>query len=64
MRITLPDGTIREYDQTVTGANVAAEIGAGLAIHLIGTVLGTSNQTPYFLFIHRVRPAQHYRTRG
>lgn len=36
MRITLPDGTIREYDQTVTGANVAAEIGAGLAKAAIG----------------------------
>ena len=36
MRITLPDGTIREYDQTVTGANVAADIGAGLAKAAIG----------------------------
>lgn len=29
--ITLPDGTVRSYDSAVTGADVAADIGAGLA---------------------------------
>ena len=29
--ITLPDGSVRRYDRTVTGADVAADIGAGLA---------------------------------
>ncbi len=29
--ITLPDGSIRQFDGTVTGATVAASIGPGLA---------------------------------
>ncbi len=31
MKITLPDSSIREYAQSVTVAQVAADIGAGLA---------------------------------
>ena len=29
--ITLPDGSVRKYDRAVTGAEVAADIGPGLA---------------------------------
>ncbi|MDG2480724.1 MAG: TGS domain-containing protein, partial [Alphaproteobacteria bacterium] len=29
--ITLPDGSVREYDAPTTGADVAASIGPGLA---------------------------------
>ena len=29
--ITLPDGSVRSYDKPVTGGEVAAEIGPGLA---------------------------------
>ena len=29
--ITLPDGSVRQYDRPVTGADVAADIGPGLA---------------------------------
>ena len=36
MRITLPDGSVKEYDQPVTAATVAADIGAGLAKATIG----------------------------
>jgi len=36
MRITLPDGSEREYDRPVTPAEVAAEIGPGLARAAIG----------------------------
>jgi threonyl-tRNA synthetase len=35
-RITLPDGSIREYDRPVTAAQVAADIGPGLAKAAIG----------------------------
>jgi threonyl-tRNA synthetase len=35
-RITLPDGSVRHYDQPVTAAQVAADIGAGLAKAAIG----------------------------
>ncbi len=35
-RITLPDGSVREYDQPVTARDVAADIGAGLAKAAIG----------------------------
>jgi threonyl-tRNA synthetase len=31
IRITLPDGSVREYDRPVSGADIAADIGAGLA---------------------------------
>ena len=31
IRLTLPDGTVKEFDAPVTGAEVAASIGAGLA---------------------------------
>ena len=30
-KITLPDGSARQFDSAVTGADVAAGIGAGLA---------------------------------
>jgi threonyl-tRNA synthetase len=36
MRITLPDGSAREYSQPVTAAQIAAEIGPGLAKAAIG----------------------------
>lgn len=36
MRITLPDGSEKQYDNPVTAAQVAAEIGAGLAKAAIG----------------------------
>ncbi len=36
MRITLPDGSIREYSQPVTAGQIAAEIGPGLAKAAIG----------------------------
>ena len=36
MRITLPDQTVKEYDQPVDAATVAADIGAGLAKAAIG----------------------------
>jgi threonyl-tRNA synthetase len=36
MRITLPDGSIKEYDQAVAPAKVAADIGAGLAKAAVG----------------------------
>lgn len=36
MKITLPDGTTRQYDQLVTPARIAADIGAGLAQAAIG----------------------------
>ena len=36
MRITLPDGSIKEFDQQVTGAQVAQSIGPGLARAAIG----------------------------
>ncbi|MEM7229903.1 MAG: threonine--tRNA ligase [Planctomycetota bacterium] len=35
-RITLPDGSVREFDQPVTAYDVAADIGAGLAKAAIG----------------------------
>ncbi len=35
-RITLPDGSVREYPQPVTAAQVAADIGAGLAKAALG----------------------------
>ena len=35
-RITLPDGSVRPYEQPVTAAQVAADIGAGLAKAAIG----------------------------
>ena len=35
-RITLPDGSVRAYDQPVTPAEVAADIGPGLAKAVIG----------------------------
>ena len=35
-RITLPDGSVREYDQPISAADVAADIGAGLAKAVIG----------------------------
>ncbi len=35
-RITLPDGTVREYDAPVSAARVAADIGPGLAKAAIG----------------------------
>ncbi|MFN0056908.1 MAG: threonine--tRNA ligase [Planctomycetota bacterium] len=35
-RITLPDGSVRSYSNTVTAAQVAADIGAGLARAAIG----------------------------
>src|SRR5690606_36372084 len=36
MKITLPDGSVREYPGPVTPAQVAADIGAGLAKAAIG----------------------------
>ena len=40
-RITLPDGSVREFDQPVSGADLAADIGPGLAkAALIVTVDG------------------------
>jgi len=46
-RITLPDGSIKEFDQPVSGADVAADIGPGLAkaamaIRLDGKVMDLS----------------------
>ena len=35
-RITLPDKSVREFDKPVTAAEVAADIGAGLAKAVIG----------------------------
>ena len=35
-RITLPDGSVREYDRPISAADVAADIGAGLAKAVIG----------------------------
>ncbi|MBH25411.1 MAG: threonine--tRNA ligase [Myxococcales bacterium] len=35
-RITLPDGSVREFDQPVTAADVAADIGPGLAKAALG----------------------------
>src|SRR5204862_2502867 len=35
-RLTLPDGSVKEYAQPVTPAQVAADIGAGLAKAAIG----------------------------
>ncbi len=35
-RITLPDGSVREYDQPISASDVAADIGAGLAKAVIG----------------------------
>ena len=31
VKVTLPDGSVREFDGPVTGADVAADIGPGLA---------------------------------
>ena len=31
VKLTLPDGSIRDYDAPVSGADVAADIGPGLA---------------------------------
>jgi threonyl-tRNA synthetase len=36
MKVTLPDGSIKEYSQAVSAAQVAADIGAGLARAAIG----------------------------
>ena len=36
MRITLPDGTVKSYDEPVSGAQVAADIGPGLAKAAVG----------------------------
>ena len=36
MRITLPDGTVKPYDDPVSGARVAADIGPGLSKAAIG----------------------------
>jgi threonyl-tRNA synthetase len=38
-RITLPDGSVREYDHPVTAAEVAADIGPGLAKAAIGATV-------------------------
>ena len=39
-RITLPDGSIREFDQPVSGADLAADIGPVLAKAAIAIKLG------------------------
>ena len=36
MKVTLPDGTIKEYEGSVSAAQVAADIGPGLAKAAIG----------------------------
>jgi threonyl-tRNA synthetase len=38
-RITLPDGSVREYDGPVSAADVAADIGPGLAKAAIGSIV-------------------------
>ena len=38
-KITLPDGSVREYDHPVSAGEVAADIGAGLAKAAIGAVV-------------------------
>lgn len=38
-RITLPDGTIKEFDQTVSAYDVALDIGPGLAKASIGAMI-------------------------
>ena len=38
-RITLPDGSIREFDRPVTAHEVAADIGAGLAKAALGATI-------------------------
>ena len=50
VQITLPDGSLREYPNPVTGAEVAASIGAGLAkAALGGKVDGQLVDTSYLL---------------
>jgi threonyl-tRNA synthetase len=50
LHITLPDGSVREFDQPVTVAGVAASIGAGLAkAALAGRVDGRLVDTGYLI---------------
>ncbi len=43
-RLTLPDGSMREYNGTTTGAEVAASIGAGLAKAAVAIVVDGKQQ--------------------
>ena len=38
--ITLPDGTVRSFDNPVTGADLASSIGPGLAKAALGVAIG------------------------
>ncbi len=40
LRITLPDGKVREYDRPVSGAEIAADIGSGLAKAALAVRIG------------------------
>ncbi len=40
VRVTLPDGSVKEYDHAVTAARVAGDIGPGLAKSAIGAKVG------------------------
>src|SRR4051812_30317931 len=46
IRITLPDGSVREYEAGVTGAEIASSISGGLAREAVGIFV---NDQPYDL---------------
>ena len=54
IQITLPDGSVREFSQPVTVADVAASIGAGLAkAALAGKIDGKVVDTSYLIDSNR-----------
>ncbi len=51
LKVILPDGTIKQYEQSVTPGDIAAEIGPGLAkaalaAEVDGTIVGLDHQLP------------------
>ncbi|NRF68679.1 threonine--tRNA ligase [Aquincola sp. S2] len=54
IKITLPDGSQREYDQAVTVADVAASIGAGLAKAALGGRVGEGADAKLVDTSHRI----------
>ena len=42
LKVTLPDGTCKQYEQSVTAGDIAAEIGPGLAKAALAAVVNDS----------------------
>ena len=59
IQITLPDGSIREFPQPVTVAEVAASIGAGLAKAALAGKVGTGEAAQVVDMAHRMDTSTH-----